>query len=329
LHQPDGVGSKRYHIVPYEELDGIPVAFMARSSLSWPRLDTIARSLTLSLDRSRRRCFIPATPSPRSVNNTSSWFGVVQSSWQWLHFSSGSGNFLHWKWEVVLPVGTLITGSGNAFSILLSIGSSKANWWYSYSMQQTIPELTALCTSLQRQLSELTAKFQAQEVEINRLKERVKILEDKEGVAATRSRDDAPIKGRSMDEGEAATERISDDSEEMVIVLTSMDAATVLASRVVDVPTGSGSIPTASTPTKEQVPTGSNVVPTASPVFTIDTVIDAQVARELEEQLEREDQIRSEQIARDAEIVRIHAEEELQIMINGLDRNNETVAKYL
>nr|GFD21238.1 hypothetical protein [Tanacetum cinerariifolium] len=41
------------------------------------------------------------------------------------------------------------------------------------SMQQTISELTALCTSLQRQHSELLAKFQAQEVEILRLKERV------------------------------------------------------------------------------------------------------------------------------------------------------------
>nr|GFA13140.1 hypothetical protein [Tanacetum cinerariifolium] len=172
------------------------------------------------------------------------------------------------------------------------------------SMKQTIPELTALCTSLQRQLSELTAKFQAQEVEINRLKERVKLLEDKEGVAATRSGDNAPIKGRSMDEGEAATERI------------------------IDVPTGSGSIPTASTHAEEQVPTGSDVVPTASLVFATATVvtpyrrrkskevmeesetpkyqrvqekIDAYVSRELEEQLEREDQ----------------------------RRNNETVAKYL
>nr|GFB31794.1 hypothetical protein [Tanacetum cinerariifolium] len=35
------------------------------------------------------------------------------------------------------------------------------------SMQHTILELTALCTSMQRQLSELTDKFQAQEVEIN------------------------------------------------------------------------------------------------------------------------------------------------------------------
>nr|GEY92420.1 hypothetical protein [Tanacetum cinerariifolium] len=50
--------------------------------------------------------------------------------------------------------------------------------------------------------------------------------EDREGVSATRSRDDALIKGRSMDEGEAATERISDDSKEMATVPTSIDAAT-------------------------------------------------------------------------------------------------------
>nr|GFD37183.1 hypothetical protein [Tanacetum cinerariifolium] len=111
------------------------------------------------------------------------------------------------------------------------------------------------------------------EVEINRLKERVKLLEDREGVAATRYGDNAPIKGRSMDEREAATERISDDSEEMATVLTSIDTATVLASGVVDVPTGSGSIPTVSTPTEEQVPTGSDVVPTASPVFATATVV--------------------------------------------------------
>nr|GEV32691.1 hypothetical protein [Tanacetum cinerariifolium] len=198
------------------------------------------------------------------------------------------------------------------------------------SMQQTILELTAL--------------------------KRVKLLEEREGVAAKSFGDDALIKGRSMDEREAATERISDDTEEMAIVLTSMDAATVLASGVVDIPTGSRSIPTASTSVEEKVPTGSDVVPTTSPVFSTATVvtpyrrrkgkeimlesetsknqkaqeqIDAQVARELEEQLEREDQRRSEQIARDAEIARVHVKEKLQTMIDGLDRNNETVAKYL
>nr|GFC42615.1 hypothetical protein [Tanacetum cinerariifolium] len=70
-------------------------------------------------------------------------------------------------------------------------------------MQQTLNELTAFCTSLQRQHSELLAKFQAQEVEIIRLKERVKVLEDKDGVIGDKYRDDAPIKGRSNNEGEA------------------------------------------------------------------------------------------------------------------------------
>nr|GEU71214.1 reverse transcriptase domain-containing protein [Tanacetum cinerariifolium] len=179
------------------------------------------------------------------------------------------------------------------------------------SMQQLINELTALCTSLQRQHSELLAKFQAQEVEINRLKERVKILEDKGGVIGDRSGDDAPIKGRSMDDGEATTKRVSNDTEEMETGLTSMDAATILASGVVDVPTSSGSIPTASTPAEGSIPTSSEEVTTASLVFATAIVR------------------RVQQIARDAEIARIHAKEELQSMIDGLDSNNKTVAKYL
>nr|GFC25253.1 hypothetical protein [Tanacetum cinerariifolium] len=109
------------------------------------------------------------------------------------------------------------------------------------SMQQTLNELTAFCTSLQRQHSELLAKFQAQEVEINRLKERVKNLDDKDGVIGDKYRDDAPIKGRSSNEGEAAAEG------EIARVLTSFDAANVLAGET-NVPTGSGSIPTAGPP---------------------------------------------------------------------------------
>nr|GFA06402.1 hypothetical protein [Tanacetum cinerariifolium] len=97
-------------------------------------------------------------------------------------------------------------------------------------MQQTINKLTALCTNLRRQYSELAVKFEAQGIEITRLKARLKLLEDRKGVAAEGSRDDAPIKGRSLDEGEAAAERASDDTEEMATVLTSMDVATLLAS---------------------------------------------------------------------------------------------------
>nr|GEX48637.1 hypothetical protein [Tanacetum cinerariifolium] len=64
--------------------------------------------------------------------------------------------------------------------------------------------------------------------------------------------------GKRLDEGEEAAERVSDDIEEMATVLTSMDAA-----RETNVPTGSGSIPTAGPPATI-VSTGSEVGPTAS-----------------------------------------------------------------
>nr|GFC93432.1 hypothetical protein [Tanacetum cinerariifolium] len=69
-------------------------------------------------------------------------------------------------------------------------------------------------------------------------------------------------KGRRLDVGEEAAERVSDDTKEMATVLTYMDASTVLASGVAKVSTGSGSIPTPGPPVDE-VPTGSDVVPTA------------------------------------------------------------------
>nr|GEV73571.1 ribonuclease H-like domain-containing protein [Tanacetum cinerariifolium] len=81
------------------------------------------------------------------------------------------------------------------------------------SMQHKLDELTALCTSLQRQQSEM----------------------DKDRGVAERSGDDAPIKGRNLDEGEAVDERVSDDTEEMETVLISIDAASILSSGGVQV----------------------------------------------------------------------------------------------
>nr|GFD41406.1 hypothetical protein [Tanacetum cinerariifolium] len=99
------------------------------------------------------------------------------------------------------------------------------------SMQQTIPELTALCTSLQRQLFELTDKFQAQEMELNRLKERVKLLEEREGATAkTTERVSIDIEEIRLDEKEVVAKKVSDDTEEMATVLITIDAASVLSS---------------------------------------------------------------------------------------------------
>nr|GEW01896.1 hypothetical protein [Tanacetum cinerariifolium] len=101
------------------------------------------------------------------------------------------------------------------------------------------------------------------EVEINILKERVKNLEDREGVIRDKSEADAPIKGRRSNEGDAAAKGVSNDSEEIARVLTSLDAANVRAGET-NVPTGSGFIPTAGPPAT-LISTGSEVGPTASP----------------------------------------------------------------
>nr|GEV53291.1 hypothetical protein [Tanacetum cinerariifolium] len=151
---------------------------------------------------------------------------------------------------------------------------------YEGSIQQKLDELTALCTSPQRQQSEMVIMFEVQELEITSLKARIKVLEDKDKGVAEQSGDDAPIKGRSMDEGDEATEKRSNDTEDMINVLTSMDAATVLSSGVAEVPTGSGSIPTAGPPAT-RVPTGSDVVPIAGPIFATATMEYTQIPEDL------------------------------------------------
>nr|GEW96263.1 ribonuclease H-like domain-containing protein [Tanacetum cinerariifolium] len=108
-----------------------------------------------------------------------------------------------------------------------------------------------------------------QELEFNRLKDRVKLLEDREGGVAEQSRDDAPIKGRNLDKGEAAVERVSDDTKEMATVLTSMDASSILTSEGVQVVPTAAEVATATV----SIPAGSNVVPIASLIFATATIV--------------------------------------------------------
>nr|GEV34880.1 hypothetical protein [Tanacetum cinerariifolium] len=205
-------------------------------------------------------------------------------------------------------------------------------------------------------VTSLAADESTQDLEISNLKTRIEMLEDKDGGGAEPYGEDDPIKGRSLETGEAAgveksTERGSNDIKVLLNIFTSLDASNILTSEVQVV-----SVPPAPEVSTVSIPIGSGMVSTASPIFTIASVvtpysrrkgkekmvesdtpkkkklqeqIDVHVARKMEEQLAREDQRRDEQIARDAEIGRIHAEEELQMLIDGLDRNNETIAKYL
>nr|GEX33568.1 hypothetical protein [Tanacetum cinerariifolium] len=72
------------------------------------------------------------------------------------------------------------------------------------NMQQQLQELTDLCTRLQMKQTEMASKINAQDLEISNLKARIKLIEDKDKGSAKLSRDDAPIKGRSLETGEEA-----------------------------------------------------------------------------------------------------------------------------
>nr|GEV10888.1 hypothetical protein [Tanacetum cinerariifolium] len=88
----------------------------------------------------------------------------------------------------------------------------------------------------------LAADEGIQELEINSLKARIKLLEDKNGGVAEQFGDDAPIKGKRLDEGEEAAKRVK------------------VATATVSIPTGTGVVLTAS-------PT----IPTAALIFTTAT----------------------------------------------------------
>nr|GEY10039.1 hypothetical protein [Tanacetum cinerariifolium] len=105
------------------------------------------------------------------------------------------------------------------------------------SMQHQLTKLTDLYTHLQRQQTKMATKIASQDLEMASLKARIKMLEDKDPQGAAPSGEDATIKGRSLETGEEAvveksTERCSNDTEELVNVLTSLDAVSILTSRV-------------------------------------------------------------------------------------------------
>nr|GEV33095.1 hypothetical protein [Tanacetum cinerariifolium] len=176
------------------------------------------------------------------------------------------------------------------------------------SMQQRLQELMELCTSLQRKQTQKAAKIKDQDLEISGLKARVKFLEDKDRGSVEPTPEDAPIKGDNRDRGgvgaDKSTELGSNNTDEMVNVLSSMEAANILTSGVAAVSVS----PTAG------VPTVSGSFPTASAIFTTSSVkvvesdipkkrkiqeqINAQVAREMEEEFAIENKRSNEVIAK-------------------------------
>nr|GEY95360.1 hypothetical protein [Tanacetum cinerariifolium] len=173
------------------------------------------------------------------------------------------------------------------------------------SMQQRIHELTELCTSLQRKQSQMAAKIKDQDLEISELKARVKFLEDKESRSVEPTQEDASIICGIMEiweelRADKSTELGSNDTEEMVNVLSSMEAANILTSEGAAASVSPGDV----------LPTTG--VPTVSPMRSLiirakdkgkEKVVESEVPkkRKLQEQIDAQ----------------------------GLDRSNEVIAKHL
>nr|GEY96510.1 hypothetical protein [Tanacetum cinerariifolium] len=204
---------------------------------------------------------------------------------------------------------------GEAFPIVSSLDAGQN--------RENIAKTSAMPHESSLRVPSLYADEGNQDIEISGLKARVKTLEDKERSHKEPIQEDSPITRGIMDIGEElradkSNEKGSIDTEEMVNLLSSMEVANILSS-------GGAAVSTASvSPTTAGVPTVSGSFPTK-----LQEQIDARVAREMKEEFARENQRLSEQVARDSEIARIHAEEELNMMIEGLDRSNEVIAKQL
>nr|GEY01453.1 putative reverse transcriptase domain-containing protein [Tanacetum cinerariifolium] len=192
------------------------------------------------------------------------------------------------------------------------------------NMQQSLQELIDLCTSLQRKQTQMAAKIKDQDLEISGLKARVKFLEDKDRGSAEPTQEDAPIKGGIMKKGEEVRadkiiELWSNDTDDMVNVLSSMEAANILTSRVAAV-----SVSHVAGVSTKGVPTVGGLFPTASVIFTTASMETPYTRRSRgilakdkgKEKVVESERV-SEQLVRDSEIARLHAEEELKMMIEG------------
>nr|GEV43980.1 hypothetical protein [Tanacetum cinerariifolium] len=181
------------------------------------------------------------------------------------------------------------------------------------SMQQILHELMELCTSLQRkeeEQSQLKRMFQSQGV-----------IEIREELGADKS-----------------IELGSNDTEEMVNLLSSMEAANILTSEV-----AAASVSHAAGVSTAGVPTVSRGFPTVSAIFTTASVVTPYTRRPRGITIGGAQHMRSPiigakdkgkqkvvetELVRDLEIARLHAEEELKMMIEEKIELISELVKY-
>nr|GEY12797.1 hypothetical protein [Tanacetum cinerariifolium] len=133
---------------------------------------------------------------------------------------------------------------------------------------------------------------------------------------------------------EKSIELGSNDIEEMVNVLSSIEAACILISGV-----ATASVSPAASVSAAGIPTVSGGFPTVSAIFTTAIVATPYSRRPKRITIGGAQHMRSpiigvkykgkQKVVEFEEITILHAEEELKMMIEGLDRSNEVIAKHL
>ncbi|GKE33865.1 hypothetical protein Tco_1453187, partial [Tanacetum coccineum] len=193
------------------------------------------------------------------------------------------------------------------------------------SMQPTLIGLMAFCTNLQTKVTNMENTIKAQALEITHLK----------------TRQEEEFHAEEVTPEKEASKLTDKDSESIgdlanvptTSIIVSTVSATFSTASVLDSP----AVPTIVT-TTSPIPSSTIVtrrkgkekmVEEESPKKSKKDLRSEQLARELAEKFELEDERRKEQIAIDKRIARIEAERELHAMIEDLDRSDEVVNKHL
>ncbi|GKD31839.1 hypothetical protein Tco_1242617, partial [Tanacetum coccineum] len=202
------------------------------------------------------------------------------------------------------------------------------------SMQQKLQELMDMCTNLQQQHLLMEQRIQSQDLEITQLKNRVKTLEDNEksricSKGCSKHRGDGSrggfddwICGKEMKPSTSAPAGVpkpASGSFPTAAIFTTASVTTPYTRRtrasrgIIIEPSHTTSVPTinAKGKGKEKM-----VDTTGIKKKKIQEQLDAQVAKEMEMEFAREEQLIREQGERDAEIARAQAEKELGMMID-------------
>nr|GEZ42442.1 hypothetical protein [Tanacetum cinerariifolium] len=206
--------------------------------------------------------------------------------------------------------------------------------------RENIIKISALPHESSPSVTSLDADEGNQDLEIFGLKARVKSLEDKDRGGAEHTQEDALIKGGIMETGDEvradkSTELGSNDTYEMVTVLSSIEAAYILTSRVAAVSVS----PIAGISTVG-VPTVSGLFPTASVIFTTDSMVTPYTrrSREISKKDEGNEKVVESEVPKKRKLqkqinaqVAKEMEEEFprENQRESLDRRNEVIAKHL